>query len=127
MGSKTYEQILEFGQWPYGEKPTYVASKRDLPPAEGAELRFYDGPSSALLDEIKRESPGDIWLVGGGALAADMLENGLIDEIKLFVMPVLLGEGVPLFSGIKETVQLILTGMTRYEAGVTSLDYTVPK
>ncbi len=126
MGSKTYEQLVEFGPWPYGEKPTYIATKRDLPPAEGAELRFRDGRSSALLQEIKCESHGDIWLVGGGALAGDMLENNLIDEVRLFVIPVLLGEGVPLFSGIKETTQLIPAGMTRYESGVTGLNYRAP-
>ncbi len=127
MGSKTYEQILEFGQWPYGEKPTYVATKRKLPPTEGAELRFRDGPSSALLQEIKRGSHGDIWLVGGGTLAGDMLKNNLIDEVRLFMIPVLLGAGIPLFSGIKETTRLIPAGMTRYESGVTGLDYLISK
>jgi len=125
MGANTYEQILKFGQWPYGDKPTYVAAKRELPLAEGADLKFRTGSSSALLDEIKRESHGDIWLVGGGALAGDMLAQGLLDEVRLFVIPVLLGAGVPLFSGMKETARLIPKGITGYESGVVGLDYTI--
>ena len=124
MGSLTYEKILEFGEWPYPGKSTYVATKRELPAAEGAEIKFSEGPISTLIDEIKRGSAADIWLVGGGALAGDMLAQGLLDKVRLFVMPVLLGGGVPLFSGLKETARLNPAEMTRYESGVVGLDYT---
>jgi len=123
MGSHTYEQILAFGSWPYDDKSTHVMTKRDLPAAPGAQVAFHSGSAVELIKNIKRDSPGDIWLVGGGLLAYDFLAHGLLDELQLYVMPVILASGVRLFSGHGQDIRFDLKSTVLYETGVARLIY----
>lgn len=91
MGSRTYEQVLSFGPWPYGDRPAYVLTSRDLPLATG-DVHLV-GSAREAVDHIE----GHAWLVGGAAAAGAFLRAGLVDELRLTVVPVLLGDGVALF------------------------------
>ncbi len=106
MGSTTYEWVLEHDQllehpekWHgyYGDTPCWVFSHRELPVIAGANLRFVEG-EVASIHEAMVEAAGDknIWLVGGGDLAGQFAEVGLLDEIQLSIAPVTLGAGAPL-------------------------------
>jgi dihydrofolate reductase len=87
LGRGTYDTTLSFPEWPYAGKPAFVLSAR------GAATKS-----------------GDLWLVGGGKALAAFLDAGLVDEIEVFVMPILLGSGIPLFPARRpgtETVELV--------------------
>lgn len=98
MGGKTYRQItatLAPDSWPYKGKPSYVYSRSPL--EEGPEIIRTDLPPKQLLYKIKKNTRGNIWVVGGGEIAAIFMAEGLIDRYMLYWVPVLLGGGIPLF------------------------------
>ncbi len=97
MGATTYEWILdhEDGKWPY-TLPMWVFTHRDLPANEG--VRFVQGDARPVHAEMVAAAGGkDIWMVGGGDLAAQFAEVGLLDRMLVCVAPVTLGAGRPLF------------------------------
>jgi dihydrofolate reductase len=98
MGSSTYEFILGHN-WAYGDRPTWVLTSRDLPVAEGADIRFHDGPVAEIHGEALEAAGGrDVWAMGGGPVASELVAAGLLDELHVTVVPVVLGAGKPLFS-----------------------------
>jgi dihydrofolate reductase len=97
MGSTTYEWVLghESGTWPY-ELPAWVMTTRDLPEADG-DVRFARGDVRPVHADMTVAAGGkDLWVVGGGELAGQFVDAGLLDEIILYVAPVTLGRGAPL-------------------------------
>jgi dihydrofolate reductase len=102
MGATTYEWIrahhVEKGEaWAY-EQPTWVFTHRDLPGIEGADIRFAAGGVAAVHEEMVAAAGGkDLWIAGGGDLAAQFAEAGLLDEVCIQYAPVTLGAGRPLF------------------------------
>ena len=123
MGSRTYEQVLSFGEWPYEEKPTYVVTSRDLPLATDR-VELVDGGLGDLTDDLE-ERYELIWLVGGATLARAFLRRGLIDVIHLTVIPVLLGSGIPLFGDSGDERGLTLLDCTSSANGLVELRYGV--
>jgi dihydrofolate reductase len=95
LGSRTYEHALQLG-WPYGDTPTVVTTTRDLPSLKKS-VEFYSGDLKRLVDEILAPRYRNVWLVGGAALCQNFLRLGLVDEIRLSLVPVLLGDGLRLF------------------------------
>jgi dihydrofolate reductase len=130
-GSVTYEFVLEHmkgrGDWPYAGKPCWVLSSRDLPTpeADDADVRIARGRVRALFEEMIA-SAGDrnLWIVGGGNVASQFADAGLLDELHLTVVPVVLGAGKPLFDkGLPEPLQL--TATRAFETGMVELRYEV--
>ena len=97
LGSRTYEQALTFGSWPYGGKRAWVLSSRRLDAVPGAVVT--DGTPNDVVAEMAALGLRRVWLVGGGAIAGAFRAEGLISEYIVSVMPVILGGGVPLFRG----------------------------
>lgn len=96
MGRRTYEWIGEHTRsWPYGDLPAYVLSS-SLPEGRAEHVTVTPGPVLDLAATL-RDGGGTAWLVGGGGLFASFAAAGLIDHWIVTVIPVLLGEGVPLF------------------------------
>jgi dihydrofolate reductase len=123
MGGKTYRQGLTFGEWPYGSVTTYVVTRQAEIERPDAPIVAYSGDFAELVEQIRREDERDIWLVGGGELNAEFLRAGLIDEYIVSVIPVLLGDGIPLVSGVQRSVDLMLTDSNVYPNGVVQLRY----
>jgi dihydrofolate reductase len=103
MGATTYEWIrarIEDGRekWTY-TVPTTVFTHRDLPAIEGADLRFASGDVTAVHADLVAAAAGagDVWVVGGGDLAGQFADAGLLDEMLVSIAPVTLGAGRPLF------------------------------
>lgn len=114
MGSSTYEWILRYedGRWPY-EQPTWVMTSRDLPKVDG-DVRFARGDVRAVHDEMVAAADGqDLWVVGGGDLAGQFADAGLLDEIIVSIAPVTLGAGAPL---LPRTLDLRLEEVGRNRA-----------
>jgi dihydrofolate reductase len=104
MGSTTYEWILEHQAksggplWPYS-MPAWVLSSRDLSPPADADVRFATGGVRPVYDAMVEAADGkDLWVVGGGDLAGQFADAGLLDEVIVYVAPVTLGAGRPLLS-----------------------------
>jgi dihydrofolate reductase len=123
MGATTYEQVLGFGEWPYGDRPTYVFTHRDLPSATGA-VRFVDGDVGAVASDLRRRYD-HVWVVGGAHLARSFLRHREVDTVRLSFVPVLLGEGVRLFAGDYDGRRLRLVGTTVRDIGVVEHRYEV--
>jgi dihydrofolate reductase len=123
MGSHSYEQLLLFGEWPYGQKPTYVTSRRDLS-LVNEHVELFDGDIDELANELKQRYH-HIWLMGGGQLARTFLRLNQLDELWLTVMPVLLENGISLFGDSMGEHDLDLIESTSYTNGVVELRYEV--
>jgi dihydrofolate reductase len=129
-GSATYEWVLDHtgdGSWPYRDKPWWVLSSRDLEvrEGEGIDVRTVNGSVAELHDEIA-SSAGDrnLWVVGGGPVASQYADAALLDEVFLTVVPVVLGNGKPLFeSALPSALQL--TGTTVFDTGMVELRYEI--
>lgn len=124
VGGKTFRQVQGFGEGAMPEVETYVLTRQGLTGSPDPSTHAYSGDMTALVDKLKGESEKDIWLMGGGEIVALFARERLIDEYMMFVMPVLLGEGVPLFpSGAMEDTTLTLADVHRYDSGVVKLHY----
>jgi dihydrofolate reductase len=121
LGSRTYEHALQLG-WPYGDTPTIVTTKRKLPPQKKS-VEFYSGDLTRLVREILAPRYANIWLVGGAMLCQSFLRLGLIDEIRLSIAPVLLGDGLRLFENFDTEQRWHLKNVVAYKNGFVELLY----
>jgi dihydrofolate reductase len=121
LGSRTYEHALELG-WPYGDTPTVVVTGRKLSSTRQS-VEFYAGDLTTLLHEKLAPRYRNIWLGGGAILSQRFLELGLVDEIKLTIAPVLLGDGLRLFGALKEE-RWDLKNVVAYKNGFVELSYS---
>lgn len=105
MGATTYlwvrdrlgSGITGLDGWPYSQ-PSWVFTHRDLPGIEGADIRFASGPVDSVWPELSAAAGDlDVWVVGGGDLAAQFAEAGHLDQLIAYIAPVTLGAGRPIF------------------------------
>lgn len=130
MGSRTYETALDFEAkglgWSYGDKPTFVLTRRTLPKARNT-VEFYSGDLQRLVDERLKPNFPSIWFVGGGEVSAECLRLRLADEVRYSIMPILIGHGISFFQGLDKDVALHLLEATAYKGGMVALRYEVRK
>ena len=121
-GSTTYRWVLEHenllaepSKWQgfYGDRITYVfTSRSDLPLVPGADIRVVSGSVAAIEDELRAAAGDkDVWITGGGDLAGQFDDAGLLDEIRLSVAAVTLGSGAPLLPRRIESSRLRLASV----------------
>lgn len=122
MGRRTYDQILEFGEWPYAGKPTYVFTSH-APTQNPYGVEFVHTDASEMVQSMGAQHPGTIWLVGGANLAEQFRAAGLIDKYVVHVMPVILGRGISLFGGDAPPTRLELVDSNSHDDGVVMLHY----
>jgi dihydrofolate reductase len=121
LGSRTYEHALELG-WPYGDTPTVVVTSRKLPSAR-KNVEFYSGDLNRLVGEVLAPRFGNIWLVGGAHLGQSFLKLSLVDEIRLMIAPVTLGDGLHLFGDSAPEQKWHLKNAVAYKNGFVELSY----
>ena len=136
MGSSTYEWMLRHvvepafgapGAWPYAQ-PVWVFSSRELPPIPGADIRFVRGDVRPVHEAMAHAANGkNVWIVGGGDLAGQFADAGLLDEILVQIGSVTLGAGQPLLPRRIVSPSLTLTGVRQVGTGFAELTYAVPK
>lgn len=124
MGRRTYEQVRGFGAWPYPGKPTVVFAHAP-PDGDHPDVAFASGAPADVVTSLRDRGEGDLWLVGGGALIASFQAVGLIDTVILTLIPILLGDGVPLFVGTQPKVDLRHVDTRTFASGVVQLRYDV--
>jgi dihydrofolate reductase len=123
MGRKTYDVAKAMGSGGFGQKIRHYVLSRTLPPGERDGLTFVNVSPQKLVDEIRRSKGKNIWLMGGGEIARDFLQADLVDEIHLGIVPVLLGEGLPLFPSGFPQRNFALMENKSFSRGLISLKY----
>ena len=131
-GSRTYEWVLDHldlagdGSWPYAGKPCWILSSRDLPVPEGAEVTITRGAVAELYDEMVAAA-GDrrLWVLGGGNVASQFADAGLLDDVWVTVVPVVLGSGRPLFDRRVPGPPMQLTASLPRPSGMIELRFAI--
>jgi dihydrofolate reductase len=102
VGASTYEIVASHSDrpWDYPGRPMFVFTHRDdLPVPDGADVRFVQGPPRDHSDAMQAAAgDGNLWVLGGGELASQFADDGLLDEVIVAYVPVVLGSGIPLFA-----------------------------
>ena len=125
MGRKTYEAGLAMGGNISMPGIEIVVFSRTLPAEVKQGLRIVNDEPAKVVAELKKQKGRDIWLFGGGALFRSLLDAGLVDSVEIAVMPVLLGDGIPLLPP-GNTTALRLIDLKRLPAsGIVVLSYAV--
>jgi dihydrofolate reductase len=120
MGSRTYEAALAMGGFMGSSKHSWVCSKRPLK----AGVTVTAAEPRDVVQQMSAYGVTRAWLFGGGELAASFLEQGLIDEVSVGMMPVILGSGIPLFGRLKNGFSsLKLIESKPYKGGALGLRY----
>jgi len=127
MGSTTYEWVLgEIDRWPYAGKPAWVLSSRELAAPDGEDIRIAKADVADLHEEmLAAAGERHLWIVGGGNVASQFAEAGLLDDVIVTVVPVVLGEGKPLFDRRLPGGAMQLSGTRTFDSGMVELSYSV--
>lgn len=134
MGSVTYEFVLDepslAGDWPYKDKPAWVLTSRELPEpdGEGVDVRLRSGEVPDLYDDMVTSArDGHLWVIGGGNVASQFADRGLLDELLVTVVPVILGTGKPLFDRRLPGGPMQLMGTRVFDSGMVELRYEISR
>lgn len=124
MGRRTYEFVRMMGDaWPYAGKRTLVLSSRTLVDVPDGVLPYGKGMAGAIA-AARKATDKDIWVLGGALAMQAALDGGHVDLIETFIVPVLLGRGMPLIADLKERQELSFEGIETFQDGVVKLSYT---
>jgi dihydrofolate reductase len=129
MGSVTYEWVLAHGGgWPYAGKPAWVLSSRELGRPEGTDVdvRVVNAGIPELIDEmLGAAGERDLWIVGGGNVASQFADHGLLDRVEVTLVPVVLGDGKPLLERRLPGGSMQLLVARTFSSGMVGLTYEV--
>jgi dihydrofolate reductase len=125
LGRKTYEAGLQMGA-KFDSKNRYIVFSRHAPPADAPSgVEFVNGAIAPFVNRLRQQPGKNIWLMGGGELIASFLDEHAIDEFVISVVPVFIGDGIPLIARRHRHVPLDLQSAERFEDGVVQLHYRV--
>lgn len=124
MGRKTHDFGVEHGMSSYRGMKNYVFS-RSRKADERGDVEYVSGDPKPLVEQLRARPGKDMWLVGGGRLAASFFEQDLVDEVIVGVHPVILGAGIPLVESEAVRVLLELVSVKPYDDGLVVLSYRV--
>ena len=127
MGGETYGWLMEHepGKWPYPSTPCYVFTRHEHTAPAGSDITFVRGPVQEFIQDFTDDAGGkNVWVVGGGNLAAQFAAAGHLDELILSVIPVVLGDGKRLLPLEGPTAPLVLTASRTLGRGIVELRYS---
>ncbi|MEP3277677.1 MAG: dihydrofolate reductase family protein [Stappiaceae bacterium] len=127
MGSGSYRTVLGFGAWPY-DKPVVVMSnsmaRDDIPPELQDKVEITGLAPLALMDELHAKGRERVY-VDGGAVVQSFMRLGLVDDLKLAIVPILIGEGIRLFGDLTDDIDLKLLDSKAFPSGLVEMRYSV--
>ena len=124
MGRNTYDEILGFGvDWPYADCTSYIITSDITYQPKTERTIIVNQLDESLITMMKEQSEKGVWLVGGGQLITEFLNMEAIDEIQLFIIPIIIGKGIPLFPNGPKESNFDLTEAKAYSNGVAGLFY----
>lgn len=128
MGRGTFDVVQGFaGDWPYGDKPTYVWTSHpdDIDPKPGAVLRTVSGTLDAVVERLVADGVEHVY-VDGGQVIRQFLASGMIDRMVISTPPILIGEGIPLFGDMAvDDIHLALVACETFPGGMVQRTYDV--
>ena len=126
MGRKTFEKVLSFGTWPYGEKRVVVLSSRplDLSKVTGGVVEQMAGTPAEIVSQLAARGVDNLY-IDGGITIQGFLRAGAIQRLIITRVPVLIGEGVPLFGTLPHDVRLRHIATRHYPSGLVQSEYEV--
>jgi dihydrofolate reductase len=126
MGRKTYQQVLSFGEWSYGKTPVVVLSHGPLSlPSHLADTVTHSSESPrALLERLSTQGVEHVYVDGGNTIQG-FLAEGLIDYITITTIPVILGDGIPLFTSVGKDIKLTHVRTKVFDFGFVQTTYSV--
>jgi dihydrofolate reductase len=126
IGRNTFETVLAFDPWPYGNKRVVVLSSRaiDLSAAVGASVEQMDGPPSQIVAQLAASGAHHLY-IDGGITIQRFLRAGLIERLIVTRVPVLIGEGIPLFGSLPRDIRLKHIATQHYPSGLVKSEYQV--
>jgi dihydrofolate reductase len=125
LGRKTYEASLRLGA-EFDSKSRIIVFSRHTPPADAPSgVEFVSEAIGSFVSQLRAQPGKDIWLMGGGELIASFLDAQAIDEFVISVVPLFIGDGIPLIARRQRHVPLDLRSIERFEDGLVQLHYRV--
>jgi dihydrofolate reductase len=128
IGRKTYETVLSFGEWPYGGKRVVVLSSHPLdlsvPRARGASVEQMAGEPADIVSQLGESGVDHVYLDGGLTIQG-FLRAGLVDRLTVTRVPVLIGEGAPLFGRVPSDIRLEHVQTRSFPSGLVQSEYRV--
>ncbi|MDX2097872.1 MAG: dihydrofolate reductase family protein [Leptolyngbyaceae cyanobacterium bins.59] len=128
MGRNSFEKVLSFEDWPYGLKPVVVLSRSSIsiPPALSQTVSVSSEAPQDLVARLAETGAKHLY-IDGGLVIQSFLQEGLIDDLIITVIPILLGTGKPLFGTLPQDVPLLHLATKAYEFGFVQNQYRVSK
>lgn len=126
MGRKTFEKVLTFAVWPYGDKRVVVLSSRpvDLSAAAGGVVEQMAGSPAEIVSQLEASGAQHLY-IDGGITIQEFLRAGLIQRLVITRVPVLIGDGIPLFGSLPDDVRLRHVATRQYQSGLVQSEYVV--
>jgi dihydrofolate reductase len=127
MGSATYEHALELSKdygWVYGDTPTFVLTSRNLN-QELPSVTFFSGDAKTLIENHLNPDWKNVWMVGGAKLTQTFIDLKLAHEIRLNILPIILGDGLRFFEYVGKEIPLHLKDSKAYQNGMVELCYEI--
>ena len=126
LGRNSFEKVLTFARWPYGEKRVVVLSSRpvDVTVARGGNVEQMGGAPAELVSQLAASGAKHIY-VDGGITIQRFLRAGLIHRLVITRVPVLIGQGIPLFGALPHDIHLRHVTTRSYSSGLVSSEYEV--
>ena len=126
IGRKTFEKVLTFETWPYGDKRVVVLSSRpvDLSAAAGGVVEQMAGPPAEIVSQLAASGAHHLY-VDGGITIQRFLQAGLVQRLVITRVPVLIGDGVPLFGALQRDVRLRHVATRQYASGLVQSEYAI--
>lgn len=127
MGRNTYELVLTFGGWPYGDKPVVVLTSRSLeiPEAHRGRVEVMAAPPREVVRRLEERGLRRLY-VDGGKTVQGFLAEGLIQRLIITRIPVLIGRGIPLFGPLPQDIHLRHVETRQYPSGLVQSEYQIP-
>lgn len=127
LGRKTFDRSLELGARFGGSTTHYVFSRKPAPASLPAGVRFVNAPIREFAGQLRTQPGKNVWMMGGGEIIGSFLDEGAIDEFIITVVPIFIGEGIPLIAPRHREVALHLLSAQPFPDGVVLLHYEVHK
>jgi dihydrofolate reductase len=126
MGRGTFEKVLTFGSWPFGAKRVVVLSSRplDLPKANGAVVEQMAGAPAEIVSKLAATGAHRLY-IDGGITIQRFLRAGLIQRLIITRVPVLIGDGIPLFGALPGDIRLRHVATRSYPSGLVQSEYDI--
>ena len=125
LGRKTFDRSLEMGARFNADAVHYVFSHRPAPASVPTGVTFVTEPIGVFAERLRRQAGKNVWMMGGGDIIGSFLDEGAIDEFIITVLPIFIGEGIPLLAPKYREVPLRSLGVQQFPDGVVQLHYEV--